>query len=119
MLTRATAEESNARDASQAGKLRVNHVHVLEIEEDVIALVAPHYLARYGKRLTVVQADAFTWKPDLRFNFVWHDIWSAVCGDHYEDMKHLHRRWGKWTDAQDSWCRYEIKRAAVHVRGRY
>ncbi len=59
----------------------VEHVDVVELELDVIDLVAAHLVARWGDRLTVHHGDAWTfdWPPGTRFDFAWHDIWRT-CG---------------------------------------
>lgn len=95
-------------------KPEVEHVTVVELSKDVIALVAGHYKARYGDRLTVVHADALDWKPPkgARYDAVWHDIWPDICGDNWETMKRLHRKYGRRCDWQNSWCRYQVKEAA-------
>ncbi len=87
---------------------------VVEISEDVIQLVAGHYQKRYGDRLIVIHADALFWKPPkgTRYDTVWHDIWPTICGDHWYEMKRLHRRYGHWCNWQGSWCRSQIRRAA-------
>ena len=95
---------------------KVKQVTVLEIEEDIMAMVAPHYKKRYGEKLTVMRADAFEWEPSrTRFDFVWHDIWSDISDVNYESMKQLHYRWGQWTAHQASWCHCEMRRAALSV----
>lgn len=77
----------------------VSHVTVLEIDQDVIDLVAPHY---EDERLRVICADATEWKPTKgeRFNAVWHDIWDTMCMDNMPEMVKLRRRWGQLSD----WC---------------
>ena len=90
---------------------RVNHVWINEISGDVINLVGNHYLSLFPEKITIQQADAFTWKPNgSKFNVVWHDIWSNICGDNYESMKKLHRKYGRLTEWQDSWCRDQVRR---------
>ena len=94
-------------------KPEVAHVTVNEISEDVIKLVAPHYLQMFPDKVTINHADALTWKPNNgdKFDIIWHDIWNGICADNYEQMKKLHlryRHWGKW---QGSWCRDEVRRA--------
>lgn len=92
----------------------VKHVTVVEISQCVIALVGEHYLRRYGDRLRIVCADAMIWQPPkgIRYDAVWHDIWSTICGDHWLEMNTLHRRYGRRCDWQESWCRHEVRRAA-------
>ena len=85
----------------------VTHVTVVEINQDVIRLVGEHWKARYDDRLDIIQADALTYRPPkgTRYGYVWHDIWPAICADNLDDMKHLHRRYGRRSDRQGSWCR--------------
>ncbi len=90
-------------------KTTVEKVTVIEIEPDVISLVAPHLYKRYGKkRLEIIQGDALTWRSPVgkRYQVVWHDIWSSICSDNYGSMKKLHRRYGHKADWQGSWCRH-------------
>lgn len=84
----------------------VTDVTVIEKSEDVIKLVAPTYLV--DSRVTIINADAFEYKPpkDKRYNAVWHDIWDYICGDNVDEMKKLHRKYGKKSDYQESWCRW-------------
>lgn len=70
-------------------KREVASVTVLEIEPDVIRLVAPHIAHR---KLRVVQADA--WRPPLRgrrFDVIYIDLWYDICVDYWEDYKRLCR----------------------------
>lgn len=85
----------------------VARVTVVEIDPDVMALVAPHYQARYGDRLEIVRANALTYVPSkgARFGVVWHDIWPTICADNLDEMKLLHRRYGRRCDWQGSWGR--------------
>lgn len=88
----------------------VTTVAVVEISADVIALIAPRFS---DPRLTIVCADAFSYKPTpgFRWNVVWHDIWDAICGDNLSEMARLHRKYGRRCDWQGSWCRFQCERA--------
>ena len=88
----------------------VDHVTVIEVSSDVIALTGPTLEARYGDKLTIVNADALAWKSPrgIRYNVVWHDIWDTICGDNKETMSKLHRKYGRRCDWQDSWCRDSV-----------
>lgn len=91
------------------GMPHVEHVTVIEKSSEVMRLVKPHYMDRYGgSRLSVVCADALTWKPPVkkRYAFVWHDIWTDICEDNLPDMHKLHRKYGRRCDWQGSWCRW-------------
>jgi len=83
----------------------VKSIDVVEISKDVINLVYPTY--KKDKRLTVINADAFTWTPPLgsRYDFVWHDIWDDICTGNLKEMAKLHRKYGKRCGYQDSWCK--------------
>jgi len=93
-------------------KPEVEHVTVIEISLDVIALVAEHYKTRFGNRLEVILADAFEWKPPKGkwYNAVWHDIWNDICSDNLAEMHKLHRKYGRRADWQGSWCRHLCER---------
>jgi hypothetical protein len=96
-----------------ASKPEVESVTVIEIESDVIALVAPSLAAEFGDRLTVIEADAFKWEPPVgvRYGAVWHDIWPDICPDNLTQMHTLTRRYARRADWQGSWCRSQCERA--------
>lgn len=93
-------------------KSEVISATIIERSIDVIALVAPHYINMYGERLEIIHADAMTWKPPKgnRYGMVWHDIWPSISADNYEQMKTLHRRYGRRCDWQGSWCKDEAQK---------
>lgn len=95
--------------AAALKKDEVEHVTVIESEQEVIDLVWPNYKS---DRCTIVKASAFDYKPPkgIRYGAVWHDIWDAICQDNYEEMKTLHRKYGRFADWQGSWGRPEIER---------
>lgn len=75
----------------------VTSVTIVELEQDVINLVAP--ALRGDERLEIVCADAFEWKPPegRRFDWAWHDIWPAAPGpDEREDIKRLRSHYGRY-----------------------
>lgn len=92
----------------------VEHLTVVELSEDVISLVAPHWQDRYNGRLTVIHADALDWTPPRgsRYSIVWHDIWPNISGDNLGAMRRLHRKYQRRSDWQGSWCRAECRRLA-------
>jgi spermidine synthase len=91
------------------GKPEVTEITVVELSQDVIDLVAPHYT---DKRVTFVCSDALEYRPPKgkRYQMVWHDIWDYICGDNLKQMKALHRKYGRRCDWQGSWCRSECER---------
>lgn len=88
-------------------------VTVVEKDPDVVALVWPHHEAQpYTDKLALVLDDALTWEPPkgARWDVVWHDIWPAITSDNLDAMRRLHRRFGRRSDWQGSWCRAECER---------
>jgi hypothetical protein len=93
-------------------KPEVTSVTVIEISKDVVKLVGTHLLKQYPDRLKIIVADALEYKPPkgVTYDYVWHDIWDEICSDNLPTMHKLHRKWGRRTDAQESWCRAECER---------
>lgn len=96
----------------------VDHVTVIEQSADVIALVGPHYEARYGDRITIIEADINAWKPPKgeRWDTVWIDIWDDICADNWPEMKKLHARFCRRARWCSSWCKYETQKQAAESR---
>ena len=90
-------------------KPEVTDVTVVEISQELIDIVAPHYP---DERVTFVCASAFDYKPPKgkRYQMVWHDIWDYICADNLPEMTKLHRKYGRRTDWQGSWCKAECQR---------
>jgi spermidine synthase len=90
-------------------KPEVTDVTVVEISQDLIDIVSPHYA---DSRVTFVCADAFEYKPPKgkRYQMVWHDIWDGICSDNLAEMTRLKRKYGKRCDWQRCWAEYECMR---------
>ena len=73
------------------------HVTVVEECQDVIDLVSPHYFkeAAWAERLTIVHADAFTWKPPRgsKWDLIYHDIWFTICEANLDELTKLKRHY--------------------------
>jgi spermidine synthase len=89
-------------------KSEVTEVTVIEKSKEVIELVGSYFK---DSRLTIINADAFEYKPPKgkRYDCVWYDIWDYICVDNIEEMKKLHRKYGRRTDWQRSWKRDECE----------
>lgn len=94
-----------------AAALRLGaHVDVVEIDQDLIDWQLPWLDELAEERhgfLATHQGDALTyrWGPNTRWNVVWHDIWRDISEDNLDEMKYLHRSFGRRTDWQGSWAR--------------
>jgi hypothetical protein len=84
----------------------VERVDVVELEQDIINLVAPAYK---DPRVHIYCADAHAikWDKSDRWTVAWHDIWANICTDNLEDMAHLHRKYGHKVMWQGSWSKEE------------
>ncbi len=89
---------------------KVTKITVVEISEDLIELVAPYF--ENEKKLEIIHDDAFEYKPPqgIRYDAVWHDIWLNITSDNISEMSKLHRKYGRKTDWQGSWCKAECQR---------
>lgn len=90
-------------------KPEVESVTVVEKSGEVIALVAPHIS---DPRLNIIQADALEWRPSkgIRFNAVWHDIWTNVMnGDDKPTATKLRRAYARKTDWQSCWSEEYVR----------
>jgi hypothetical protein len=94
-------------------KDEVTEVWIVEKETEVLDLVVP-WLGKINPErclLKLVHADALDWiaPKAVRFTYVWHDIWDDLCGDNVEQMKRLHRKYGRRCDSQASWMRSQME----------
>ena len=87
----------------------VKSITIIEKSTDVINLAASTYLT--DDRVEIINTDALTFIPPLgkKYNYVWHDIWNYITSDNLPEMHKLHRKYGKRSDYQESWCRYQCE----------
>ena len=84
----------------------VTRITIVEQSADVIQLVAPFLQERYGKKLEIVEGDAFLWRPpaDRHFTVGWHDIWpDPAAATNADEMMELERHHSAWCDWQGFW----------------
>lgn len=92
-------------------KREVKRVTVVEVDQTLCELVGPHYTR--DRRVRIVNADAFKWKPDKgeHFDYAWHDIWPTISGEHCPQIAQLKRRYQHYVAAgkQQAWCEDEMR----------
>jgi len=94
-----------------AAKPEVSKITVLELNENVIDLVAPSL----PEKVEVNQGDIFEYKPGRweQFDTIYFDVWNDICTDNLPQMGKLFRRFRKhlapngWMDC---WCRDYLKK---------
>jgi hypothetical protein len=88
----------------------VSSVTVIEADEDVLALVGPHFTSKvWVPALTLVHESAFDYEPKKVYDCVWHDIWDDWAPDNMVEMARLayqYRNHAKW---QGFWTYKEMK----------
>jgi spermidine synthase len=94
-------------------KPEVTHVAVVEISEDVIKLVGPHYTQLYGARVDIIHANAFTYIPGGPYGAVWHDIWDNPHPSVLPEMTKLKRKYARRTEWQGCWAQELIKEGRI------
>lgn len=92
----------------------VRHIVNVELSKSVIKLVGTHYLAKYPGQVEIIEHDALTYKPPpgTRYDACFHDIWPTISHDNLAEMSHLERRYGHYTNWQQSWGRKYCERIA-------
>jgi len=85
----------------------VTKVTVIEKSQEVIDLVGPYYMDKFGDRLEIICADAHEWKSPrgMKYGVVWHDIWDSISADNWPSMKKLTRRYQNKCGWQGCWCK--------------
>jgi hypothetical protein len=86
----------------------VEHIDVVELESDVLNLVAPHY---NDPRVNYVPNDIFgcKWPPHTHWDLAWFDIWDDLCTDNLTEMAKLHRSYARRAGWYGSWGHPELQ----------
>lgn len=81
----------------------IEHIDVVEIDDDVINLVAPSF---EDGRVTIHHADAYEmkWPRGTCWQSAWHDIWDNMCTDDLRGHARLNRKYGGRVEYQECWA---------------
>ena len=96
-------------------KENVTSVTVVEKNPDVIAAI--QYQLPLNSKVRIIQGDVYTYKPDMKFDCIYMDIWGDISTDTYEEMQKLKRRYGHYLKPADvsprrwniCWAEYNAK----------
>jgi hypothetical protein len=90
-------------------KPTVEHVDVVEANEDVLAYIGPSFAS--DSRVNLLHGDALTfrWPAGERWDVVWHDIWADKCSDNLPEYARLNRRFGRRCGWQGAWALEQIR----------
>jgi hypothetical protein len=89
-------------------KPEIEHVTVIEDNVDVLTIVAPYYLDKFGDaRMSLIHADAFGWQvpAGMHFDLGYHDIWPVATGFYWPQHAALFDHYEHVCSEQDSWRR--------------
>lgn len=97
-------------------KPEVTHVEVVEKYSEIIELVWDQ-IPNENNKAVCHKGDILEWWPDdkRKWDTIYFDIWTYICTDNLEDMKKLHRRFGRRLNRENprawmgSWRRSEIE----------
>lgn len=98
------------------GKPDVAHVTVVEVSQDLIDLVAPHFQSfTDAGRLTIVQGDAFEHPVNEGdfYDVIWHDIWDDISPANCEAMIRLREKYKGHCAWQGYWSEDMIREMFV------
>jgi spermidine synthase len=68
----------------------ISSVTVIEREQEIIDLVKPQL--PLNNKVSIIQADIFTFKTKQKFDTIYFDVWDNICGDNWKDIVTLQRR---------------------------
>lgn len=93
-------------------KKEVKSVTVHEKYQEVIDLVSPTLVSKWGDRFNVINVDALAYKPRKyeRYDVIWHDIWPDIATTNLEDMTVLKKKWARRVDVWQGCWREEYLR---------
>lgn len=88
-------------------RMGVGSVTVVDVDPEVIELVAGQI---DHPNLRVIQADAHTWQPDRKFDYVWHDIWATISDTNLPEMLQMRDNYRRATRYwQGCWAYERVK----------
>jgi len=83
-----------------------SQVTVIENDPGIINSIGSIYRSRYGNRLIIIYADAYTWKPPkgVKWDAAWHDIWPTISDENLPKMAKLKRKYARRVKWQGAWA---------------
>ena len=95
----------------------VEHVDVVEINRDVIDLVAPFYA---DPRVTIHHGDALDidWPLGTRWNVIWSDIWPTITAGNLAEFEVLRTKYAAMADWHGFWAEVEVLAMAADRNAR-
>lgn len=79
----------------------VRSITIIEKSQDVINLVGPYIT---DQRVNIICDDAFEYKTDMTYDFVWHDIWPTINWENLIEMGRLYLKYKNISAWQGAWA---------------
>jgi len=94
-----------------ASKPYVKKVTIIEINQNVIDLVGPTLMQRFGDKVEIICADGFEWKAPkgVRYSAVWFDIWLTISDENLPGMAKLRRKFARRCNWTGCWVEDECR----------
>lgn len=91
---------------------KVTHIDIIEIDQDIIDLVGPHY--NKDPRVWIKQGDIFKWNPTRfeQYDWAWYDIWNSISDGNVPEMRKLKKRFSKYMSGKGEqlcWAEHECR----------
>ncbi len=80
----------------------VKSITVIEQSKDVLNLCAGRF--KKEKRVRIINADAYTWEPDRKFDSAWHDIWDDISSDRKPEWRRMKQQYRGAVPAGQQFC---------------
>lgn len=92
----------------------LEHIDVVEMDPDVVALAWPHYeamAAAAGVPMTLHLANLWDvrWRPGTTWDVAYFDIWRDLCTDNLAEYTRLRRSYGRRATWCDCWARETLR----------
>lgn len=72
-------------------KPEVTSITVIEKEQEIIKIIKDQL--PLNDKVTIIQADIFTYVPTRKFDTIYFDIWDNISGDVWDEIKSLQRKY--------------------------
>ena len=73
-------------------KTDVESITVVELQQGIYDLVMPTLTKHFNDKVKVVIGDIHDFNPEIKYDTIYCDIWNDICGDNWNEMKDLTKK---------------------------
>lgn len=98
----------------------IKSVTVIEMDKGLIEVVEPFIKSKdVHNKVKIIHADCFEYSfpKSVKFDTIYFDIWISICGDNYEEMKQLTKKYKSNVNRDNpnsftgAWCKDICKKS--------